>query len=309
MEKPVKLDNCFLGKQRLYRHKAKNSVNLKMPEMPEKTVELKVGIALQDSKGGPAAGSTAAIDRSLGLPLYVQLANILRRQINEGLYLPGDQLPSEAMLVQAYKVSPMTVRRAINLLAEQNVVVAFQGKGTFVNTPRLSAAAFYLNHLQEIFSNPSTAVKLLEAKFKAADEEIAQKLNIKRGDHTVYIRRLILTEGRPAFCHRGYLVYDPRRPVIESELEVTVLQGLFSGTASPLIKKGDLRMESILLPEEDAALLGIKTPAAGFRLEHLFYDFDDRPASWGYFTCPGDRLRLQATIGLNMPKEFRNEKI
>jgi GntR family transcriptional regulator len=38
--------------------------------------------------------------------------------------------------------------------------------------------------------------------------------------------------------------------------------------------------------------------AAAFRLEHTFVDFDDRPVSWGWFICPGDRLRFTATVGI-----------
>lgn len=59
------------------------------------------------------------IDREAYEPAYAQLANILRRQIAEGAYRPGDQLPSEAQLCRLYGISPMTVRRSINLLADQ----------------------------------------------------------------------------------------------------------------------------------------------------------------------------------------------
>jgi GntR family transcriptional regulator len=62
------------------------------------------------------------IDRESYEPAYVQLANLLRRQIVDGVFRPGDQLPSVAQLCRRYGISPMTVRRSINLLADQGVV-------------------------------------------------------------------------------------------------------------------------------------------------------------------------------------------
>lgn len=257
-----------------------------------------------EPKGGAASPSSLTIDRDSAEPVYAQLADILRRQIVSGRFRPGDRLPSEAMLVRTYQVSPMTVRRAINLLAEQNVISAAQGRGTFVKAVRLGMAAFYLNHLQEIFGDEAgTTVKLVEARFAPANERTARKLRIAVGGHTIYIRRLLLVHDQPAFYHCGYLIYDPRRPIVESELEVTVLKGLFSGTGSSLIKRGDLQMEATLLTAEEAAILQTSFPAAGLLLEHIFFDFDDKPISWGWFICLGDRLRLQTSIGLDLPKE------
>lgn len=248
-------------------------------------------------KGGPAAPSRPYIDRDSDQPVYIQLADILRQQISAGAFRPGDQLPSEAMLVRTYQVSPMTVRRAINLLADQDVVTTVQGRGTFVKAVQLGTAVFDLHDLQAMF-NDDAVVKLVEARFVSADERTARKLQIGMGEYTIYIRRLLLIHGEPAFYHRGYLIYDPTRPIVESELEVTVLKGLFDGTGSPLIKRGELMMEATLLTEEEAAILKVTLPAAGWLLEHIFFDFSDKPVSWGWFVCHNNRFRLHTRIGL-----------
>jgi GntR family transcriptional regulator len=250
-------------------------------------------------KGGPVVRTRPQIDRDADQPVYAQLADILRRQISDGAFRPGDQLPSEAMLVRSYGVSPMTVRRAIQRLVDEGVVRAIQGRGTFVNSVEIGAAAFELRTLQEMFSDEAGAsVKLVEARFVSAGEATARKLRISVGDHAIYIRRLISLRGEPAFYHRGYLIYDPNRPIVESELEVTVLKGVFSGTGSSLVKRAELSMGAVLLSEDEAAILAAPSPAAGMRLEHVFFDFDDRPISWGWFVCRGDRLRLHTQVGL-----------
>ncbi len=239
---------------------------------------------------------TASIDRDSFEPAYAQLASILRQSMAAGLLRPGDQLPSESQLVERYGVSPMTVRRAINILVDQGVIIAEQGRGTFVKPVAMSAATFQLGQLENLFGN--AIVQLLEARIVTADERVARKLALEVGKRTIYIRRLLWNEGQAAFYHREYLVYDPTRPIVEAELEVTALQQLFSGSRGSLLKYGDIRIEATLLDKEEAHLLKVTQPMAAFCFEHLFYDFDNRPVSWGWFIGRADRLRFTTQVGL-----------
>jgi GntR family transcriptional regulator len=265
---------------------------------------------VDDLRGGRAAELSESIDRQAEQPVYAQLADILRRQILAGMYRPGERLPSEAMLVELFDVSPMTVRRAINLLAAQDVVTTAQGRGVFVKEVELGSAAFYLYDLKALFNDEAgTTVKILEARFVPADERVSRKLQIDPGSRAIYIRRLLLLFGEPAFYHRGYLIFDPARPVIESELEVTDLKGLLQGSGSALIKFGELHLEATLLNEEEARLLKLKRPAPGMVLEHIFYDFDDRPVSWGWFVASSQRLRLHTRVGIEYANETRDERL
>lgn len=250
----------------------------------------------------PATRSATAqyqIDRDSYEPAYLQLANILRRQIADGRFRAGDQLPSEAQLVQCYGISPMTVRRSINLLADQGVVSTAQGRGTFVRGLELSTAFFDLQDLEALFGRGAEgAIKLLDVRVVSADERTARKLGQPVGAPAIYIRRLFTRDSEPVFYHRAYLVYDPTRPIVEAEMDVTSLQGLFANASNSLLKWGQLGIEATLLNAEEAELLHKSLPAACFCLEHLFYDFDDRPLSWGWFIIPGDRLRFAATLGI-----------
>ena len=241
----------------------------------------------------------AAIDRSSYEPAYAQLVRILLRQVAAGTFRPGDQLPSEAQLCQRYGVSPMTVRRAVNILADRGVVVAEQGRGTFVKPLELSTATFDLDRLQRLFRGEGKAtVKLSEVRISSAYERTARKLDIEVGDRIVYIRRLILQGEEPVLLHREHVVYDPTRPIIEAEMEVTALRGLFTGGGESDLKRGDLTIDATVLTGGEAALLHSEVGIPAFRLEHVFYDFDDRPVSWGWFICTGDHLRFTATIGV-----------
>ena len=251
------------------------------------------------NKSSQADPSVEVIDRESYEPAYAQLANILRRQVAAGLFRPGDQLPSEAMLCRSYHVSPMTVRRTINLLAEEGVVSTAKGRGTFVKPLELSQAAFDLRELQDLFTDPSMVVRLLDARIIAADERTARKLQLEIGQKIIYIRRLLSLDYEPALYHREYLIYDPGRPIVESEMEATALRGLFDGAGSAILKRGELKVEVCLLNDEEAKMLQLPPPAAAFCLEHLFYDFEDCPVSWGWFICRSDFLHFTTTVGIN----------
>jgi DNA-binding GntR family transcriptional regulator len=168
----------------------------------------------------------------------------------------------------------------------------------------LGTAVFDLQELQDLFQNGmDTTVKLLDVRVVSADERTARKLCLCVGDNAIYIRRLLTRDGQPIFYHRAYLIYDPTRPIVEAEMDVTSLQGLFANAGNHLLKRGQLTIEAALMNEEEANILQTSLPTAAFYLEHLFYDFDERPISWGWFIFRSDHLRFTTHIGIQEGKK------
>ena len=237
------------------------------------------------------------INRDSYEPAYMQLVRLVSEQIATGILLPGNQLPSEIQFCGRYNVSPMTVRRAINILVERGLVSTTQGKGTFVKPLDIGKAVFRIQELKEHWEGSQTTVRLLEASILAGDERVARKLAISAGERTIYIRRLMLHENVPTMYHREYLVYDPRRPVVEAQLQIISLEGLLQGQKGEGLRRGHLTIEAVNLKEEEAGVLQIPIGSAAFYLEHIFHDFNDHPVSWGWFICRADRFKLTTYIG------------
>jgi GntR family transcriptional regulator len=192
----------------------------------------------------------------------------------------------------------MTIRRAIRILVEQGAVITKQGQGTFVKPMQFWAATFGLGQLQNLLSDENgIRIKILEASIKLAEGRVTHKMATRRRQRLLFMRRLILSRDKPIMYHREYLVYDPSRPIVESELEVTSLRGLFEGTGNSFIKRSVLSIEATVLKDEEAQLLQAPAATAAFNLEHLFYDFEDRPVSWGWFICPAANLRFTTIVG------------
>jgi DNA-binding GntR family transcriptional regulator len=239
------------------------------------------------------------IDRKSFEPAYMQLVNILRRRIADGVYRSGSQLPPESELIDHFGVSSMTVRRAINLLIDQGVVTTIQGKGTFVKPMEMRNFSFQLSNLTSLFSDKDrNSIKILNAKMSVADEMIASKLSINPGERTLFIKRLIYHDKEPIMLHIANLVYQPCHRIVESEMEVTSLHGLFTGTDKTEFKKGEFAIEAYVIKDEEAKLLMVPDSSPAFKLVHTFYDFEDHAVSWGSFLCRGDKLRFTSKVGI-----------
>ena len=154
-------------------------------------------------------------------------------------------------MCKRHQVSPMTVRRAVNILVDQGVVDTVQGLGTFVKPLDLGSTVFRLDDV--LFNDPSRVrIRLLAVRIVRAEQRVAERLRLQAGDRAIYLRRLLYLDEKPAYYHREYMVYDPARPIVEAEMEVTSLQGLFQGAGGKVIKRGELSVEAVLMSGEEA---------------------------------------------------------
>ncbi len=232
-------------------------------------------------------------------PAYLLIANEIAEQIGAGFYRAGDQLPTEAQLRSHYGVSPMTVRRAINILLERGLVSTTQGKGTFVRSLDMGEAIFHLQEITDLWvDDASVEVLLLKARIIAADDAVAEKLELSPGDRIVHLRRLVKRNGVPLVYQLEHVVYDAHRPLVEAELQVTSLEGLLRSPLVVGVPSGRLTIQAVSLDAEAAAALKVCEGSPAFCLESLFHDFDGRPVSWGNFLCRADQFRLTSQLGV-----------
>jgi GntR family transcriptional regulator len=231
---------------------------------------------------------------------YQRIADTLRERIATGAYRPGDQLPSESRLRHEFGVSPMTLRRALALLVDEGLVSSEQGRGTFVRPLDLGVATFRLHQLTRQWLDDSVEVQLLAASTAKASPRVAEVLQVPEGKRTVYLRRLLLRRGHPIVYHHEHVVYDAHRPLVESQLQITSIEGLLQSSGGQGLLGGQLRVFAVNLDDKAAELLHEQPGAAALCLEHVFFEVGDTPVSWGWFLCRADQFSLETQLGPGM---------
>lgn len=228
---------------------------------------------------------------------YLRTARIISERIRRGEYQPGGQLPNERQLAKEFGVSLMTLRRALQVLSERGLTCSQQGRGTFVRSFEIGQAVFGLHRWSEQWNCDATQVKLLEASSRTADEAVARVLKCKPGQRTLFLRLLVLRDDEPITYNWEHVIFDPRRPLVETQLKITSLEGLLQSAAGPELSAGWLKISACSLNSEEARLLAQPDGAAALRLEHIFTDADGRPVSWGCFLCKADCFWLETAVG------------
>jgi GntR family transcriptional regulator len=129
-------------------------------------------------------------------PLYQQIKGLITQSLETGEWKPGEIIPSEVELAARYKVSQGTVRKAIDELAADNLLVRRQGKGTFVATHNEDRAQFrFLRLLADDGAEHPHVSRLLECRRLRASADIARQLDLKPADPVVLIKRLLQFDG------------------------------------------------------------------------------------------------------------------
>jgi len=232
-----------------------------------------------------------------GAPVYLQIAQTLGERVTSGFYPEGGLLPSGTQLCEEFGVSPMTVRRALTMLQDQGLVVGKKGRGTFARSLSFSDSAFRLDSLAGDWLDASSEIRLLSASMTEADDKVALMLGMPPGEFVVLLRRLVLKNGSPAMYHREYIVYDPRRPLVESQLHFTSMDSFLDSGEAQRFPQGELTLTAVTLDAESAEALQEPEGALAMCLEHVFQESDGTPVSWGWFLMKAELFRLTTRLG------------
>ncbi len=155
------------------------------------------------------------IDKSIPLPLYYQLKQILINKIEDGEYREDEAIPSEFELIGQYEVSRTTVRQALNELVNEGYLYKRKGVGTFVSARKKSVGqqmnpGYSIFKLDEVINRNGYVCKteFLKAGVIKATADIAAELKIGIGEEVWYMDRLRYANTKPATVSRSHIRKD-----------------------------------------------------------------------------------------------------
>ncbi|MBZ0105153.1 MAG: GntR family transcriptional regulator [Sulfuricella denitrificans] len=221
------------------------------------------------------------------LPLYEQIKLLITRGLADGEWHPGEAIPSEMELARRYQVSQGTVRKAIDELVMDNMLVRRQGKGTFVATLTDEGTNYrFLNLLTLDGEKEYPQSEFIGFQRGKADTHVAKRLGVLPGSTLVILRRVLNFSGKP-------VVYDDIR------LPVALLKGITSAMIEDHVNahKGTLyslyetryririvsaqeRIRATAADEISAPLLNVALGSPLLCVERVAFTYDKQPVEW-----------------------------
>lgn len=218
-------------------------------------------------------------------PLYRQIKALITQSLEAGEWRPGETIPSETELAARYRVSQGTVRKAIDELAADNLLVRRQGKGTFVATHSEDRMQFRFLRLlpDEGGIQPHTS-RVLECRRTRAPADVARQLELKAGDPAVQIRRVLDFEGRSLVLDEIWLPGGLFRGLTAERLSghQGPLYAMFEAEFGTRMIRASEKLRAVAADEAVATALAVPAGFPLLRVERLSYTYGDRPVEVRY---------------------------
>jgi GntR family transcriptional regulator len=236
------------------------------------------------SAGNPAPAPEAAAGATPAFsPLYQQIKGLILQSLQAGEWKPGETIPSEMELAARFRVSQGTVRKAIDELAAENLVVRRQGKGTFV-------ATHSEQHLQYRFlklmpdsgdraSEGPAQRTVLECKRARATAEVARSLALRPGDAVLQIRRVLAFGGMPTILEDLWLPGNTFKGLNAEQMTgyAGPTYAMFEVEFGVRMVRAEEKIRAVAADASQAALLKVEQRSPLLSVERIAYTYNDTP--------------------------------
>ncbi|HEY0818730.1 MAG TPA: GntR family transcriptional regulator [Rhizobacter sp.] len=213
-------------------------------------------------------------------PLYQQIKSLITRSLQSGEWKPGEAIPSEMELAARFKVSQGTVRKAIDALADENLVVRRQGKGTFVATHAEEKIQYRFLRLMPDDGQPGGAQRrFIDCRRVRAPADVARALELKSGDMAVQVRRVLHFHGAPVVLDDIWLNGVLFRGLTAERLSEYQgpMYGLFETEFGVRMIRAEEQLRAVAADAGAAELLQVPVGAPLLSVERLSRTYGDKP--------------------------------
>jgi GntR family transcriptional regulator len=216
-------------------------------------------------------------------PLYRQIKSLILQGLVNGDWRPGEAIPSEMELAQRFSVSQGTVRKAIDEMAAENLLIRRQGKGTFVASHNDPRALFRFLRLAPLSGELTPPVSVpLECWRAKSGQEVSRVLRIEPGAPIIIVRRLLKFSARPVVVDEIYLpgeVFPGLTLEVLQEYQGS-LYGLFESRFGVRMVHAEERLRAVAADRASAELLGVAEGSPLLSVERVAYTYGERPVEW-----------------------------
>lgn len=229
--------------------------------------------------------------------IWTSIAATLTSEVAEGLYGPGDRLPTEAELALRFGVNRHTIRRALAALAEAGLVHARRGAGVFVAARpteyQLGRRVRFHQNLIASGRTPSRRITRLETRPAARRE--AEALQLPEGAEVHVVEGVSLADGQPVAAFRSVFPAARLPGLLQAMAGQSSVTTAMAACGVPDYTRAETRLTAKLADPVLALALQIQSGAPVLRSEALNVDLQGVPVEAGTTWFAGDRVTLTVT--------------
>ena len=216
-------------------------------------------------------------------PLYQQIKGLILQSLQSGEWKPGESIPSEIDLAARFRVSQGTVRKAIDDLAAENLVIRRQGKGTFVATHAEHQVQYRFLRLLPDSGDASVEGPaerhIIDCKQVRAPADVARALGLRTSESVIQARRVLSFQGVPTILEDIWLPGQAFKGLSTAHM------ANYPGPTYAMLEldfgvrmvRAEEKIRAVLPDAEQAALLQVAPDTPLLSVERLAYTYNDVP--------------------------------
>jgi GntR family transcriptional regulator len=237
------------------------------------------------------------INKNSPVPIYHQLEEYIKQQIENGLLMEEAVIPSEREYAQTFQISRMTVRQAINNLVSEGYLKRQKGRGTFVNKKKIEQELQGMTSFTEdmLSRGMSPSSTLLSFQIIPADKKTATHLRMEENDFVYKIKRIRLADDAPMAIETAYIPVELVPGLTEENSNLSLYQYI-EEHLSLSISEATQEIEASIASSPDAEALGINIGDPILLIERISYLQNEVPFELVKSTFRADRYRFVHTM-------------
>lgn len=213
-------------------------------------------------------------------PMYKRIKMQLTDSLASGQWQPNEALPSESRLAKQFHVSIGTIRKAIDELVAEKILVRQQGRGTFVASHTQDRFLYHFFHIvRDDGTKRFPSTRLLSFRKERSDDGIAQRLGLERGARVIHFRNLLTFEDQPIEVDDIYVSLERFEDLSRDTLlnrPGTIYQ-LYQERFGINVIRTSERLKAAAAVPDVAQLLAVKEAAPVLQIERTAFTYSDTP--------------------------------
>lgn len=235
------------------------------------------------------------------IPKYVQIHQWLRTMIDKGEIKRGDKLPTETELSHIFAVNRMTVRKAMDSLVVDAMVIRHPGKGTFLVSEKPKDLIYTLKNITSFDNDMQSSgilptYQAIEVKVAQADGEVSKMLKLKNDKRAIYSLRVLHANNKPVLIEKSYLPYFKFKDILDMDFNATLYQ-IITEKFDIALDYATQCLTAESSGEEETRIFGLPQPCPCMKMETVLYDVRNSPVEALFACYRGDKYKFRFKAG------------